>query len=213
MKTKLPDISVIYRIRNISNNKIYIGSAVNARVRRNRHVADLRKGIHHSLLLQRSWNKHGEDNFVFEILEEVIDKNKLLEREQYYINEFNPCNLKIGYNTELIAGSSLGIKRSDWFKERLRAANLGKKVSSEVIETNRIAQTGLHIGEKNSTARTFVFKSPEGIEHTVTGRFYQFCKDQKLSKYCMKLLCKGERSEYQGWTLVSASPSNYSRNN
>lgn len=212
MKTKLPDISVIYQIRNISNNKIYIGSAVNARVRRNRHVSDLRKGIHHSIILQRAWVKYGEENFIFEILEEVPDKNKLLEREQYYLDEFKSFIPNIGYNVELNAASSLGVKRSDWFKERLRAANLGKIRPKETVESNRKAQTGLHKGENNSAARTFTFKSPDGIEHIVKGRFYAFCKEQKLSKYCMQLVCKGERSEYQGWTLVSASPSTYSRN-
>ena len=137
MKTKLPDISVIYQIRNIANNKIYIGSAINARVRRNRHVSDLRKGTHHSIILQRAWIKYGESNFTFEILEEVFDKTMLLEREQHYLDMYKSFIPSIGYNIELKAASSLGVKRSDEFKKKMRDANIGKKWPDWVNEINR----------------------------------------------------------------------------
>ena len=46
---------------------------------------DLRKNNKHgNKHLQRSYNKYGEENFVFEVLEFVEDKNNLLEREQLF---------------------------------------------------------------------------------------------------------------------------------
>jgi len=115
--------SGIYQIRNLINNKVYIGSAVNFSARRSRHFKELKGNTHHSILLQNSFNKHGIDNFVFEILEIVEDKFKLIEREQFYFNTLKPQ-----FNICQIAGSCLGIKRSRELVERLTAQKRGKKV-------------------------------------------------------------------------------------
>lgn len=78
----------IYRIRNIINNKCYYGSAKNIKKRWKRHINDLNNNKHHSIILQRSWNKYGIDNFIFEIVE-ICDVNLLLETEQKYL-DLNP---------------------------------------------------------------------------------------------------------------------------
>ena len=78
----------IYRIRNIINNKCYYGSAKNIEKRWERHKNDLNKNKHHSLILQRAWNKYKESNFIFEIVEEC-KFNILLKTEQKYL-DLNP---------------------------------------------------------------------------------------------------------------------------
>lgn len=86
----------IYKIESINNNKPYIGSSNNIERRWNEHIRQLNKGEHHSIKLQRAWNKYGEDNFVFTIIEEC-EINELLNREHYYIYEvYNSIDL--GYN-------------------------------------------------------------------------------------------------------------------
>jgi len=77
---------VVYQIRNIKNGKIYIGSTIDYVGRQKRHLRRLTNGNHHSIILQRSWDKHGSDNFIFEVLEIIYDKGVLLEREQYYLD-------------------------------------------------------------------------------------------------------------------------------
>lgn len=95
--------SGIYQIRNLVNNKIYIGSADNLYRRKNhQHLYALRKNIHINNKLQNAFNKYGEQNFIFEVIEFVEDKNKLLDIEQYWINRFNI--VKGGYNIQPIAG-------------------------------------------------------------------------------------------------------------
>jgi group I intron endonuclease len=110
----------IYIIRNLVNNSIYIGSAVSFNKRKNTHLCLLRKGTHHSALLQRSFNKHGENTFVFSMLEEC-KVNILTNREQHYIDTLNPR-----YNICRIAGNTFGTKRSEETRELLSSQRRGK---------------------------------------------------------------------------------------
>ena len=99
--------SGIYKIENILTKDCYIGSTINLKSRKFRHFKDLKNGNHHSIILQRAYNKYGEDNLKFIVLEKDLLKENLLQREQYYINTLSPL-----YNICRIAGSPLGIKHS-----------------------------------------------------------------------------------------------------
>ena len=81
----------IYRIKNLKNKKCYYGSSKNIEKRWRTHSNNLKNGKHHNAHLQRSWDKYGEDNFVFELVEEC-NETILLELEQKYLDlnpEFN----------------------------------------------------------------------------------------------------------------------------
>lgn len=65
---KQPYETGIYHIKNSVTGKYYIGSSIELSKRMGRHLWGLRKGIHHSLKLQRSFDKHGEVAFEFKIL-------------------------------------------------------------------------------------------------------------------------------------------------
>lgn len=67
----------------------YVGSALNIQRRFNQHKNTLRRNVHRNFILQRMWNKNGKD-FVFHILEEVLDKSLLMEKEQYHIDTLKP---------------------------------------------------------------------------------------------------------------------------
>lgn len=81
-------ISGIYYIKNKINEKIYIGSSKNIYNRKSQHYSELRGNYHENIFLQRSWNKYGEENFEFGILEEVEDIDELYTREQFYIDKY-----------------------------------------------------------------------------------------------------------------------------
>jgi predicted GIY-YIG superfamily endonuclease len=104
--------SGIYRITNQANNKIYIGSAYNLSNRFSTHKYSLKNNKHKNPHLQNAWNLYGEQQFIFEILEIVEDKTKILEREQYYLDFYNPYDNKIGYNIAKKAENTAGIKAS-----------------------------------------------------------------------------------------------------
>lgn len=142
MKTQ----KVIYSITNIVNEKKYIGSAKVFEKRKADHLNRLKNCKHHSIKLQNSYNKHGKDNFKFEILEEVDDINKLIEREQYWIDKLNP-----EYNMTLIAGlnSHLGMKRSQETKDKISKALTGRKLSEEHKQSVRNTLTGKKLSEEH----------------------------------------------------------------
>lgn len=81
--------SGVYIIFNSINNKFYIGSSFYLKKRFSAHILSLSKGQHHSEYLQRSWDKYGSKSFVFAVIE-LCEKDKCKEREQYYIDTYNP---------------------------------------------------------------------------------------------------------------------------
>jgi group I intron endonuclease len=76
----------IYRIRNTVSNTAYYGSSKNISKRWKSHKRALHNNMHHNIYLQRSWNKHGDEIFVFERVEECL-KETLFEVEQKYIDK------------------------------------------------------------------------------------------------------------------------------
>ena len=62
-------IGYIYIIRNNVNGKFYIGSTNNYHKRKLKHFNQLRKNKHHSIYLQRAFNKYKETSFEFIIIE------------------------------------------------------------------------------------------------------------------------------------------------
>lgn len=76
---------VIYMIRCANTDKVYIGSALTPRVRKGQHFSNLKFGKHHSIHLQRSYNKHGREAFSFHIVETVEDEAFLRPREQFWL--------------------------------------------------------------------------------------------------------------------------------
>jgi len=82
--------SGIYQIKCIINGGIYVGSASKFGQRKNTHYNKLRDNIHENKKLQNAYNKYGELNMLFQIIEFVDNKDQLTSREQFYIDTLNP---------------------------------------------------------------------------------------------------------------------------
>lgn len=121
--------SAIYEIRNRVSGKSYVGSAAQLKNRWGNHKARLRRNNHHSVHLQRAWNKHGEQAFVFEALEVVHDVNHLTDREQAWMDFIQP-----EYNILKRAKSALGHKHGDEFRSMRSRMMREKGVSPALIE-------------------------------------------------------------------------------
>ena len=132
------------------NGKRYIGSAVDIFSRWRLHKHKLEQGKHHNRHLQRAYVKYGIEAFSFEIIEEVA-KELLLVREQFFMEKFNSSDREYGYNICPIAGSSLGVKRTEKFKRIISARRgelnprFGVKLSEETKKKCSLSK----IGSKN----------------------------------------------------------------
>jgi group I intron endonuclease len=142
----------IYQIRHLASGKRYIGSAAGLRGIDGRwaaHKSLLKSREHHSVHLQRAWNKYGSDAFVFEVLLYCEAKDCLFYEQialDCYKPEYNICN---------IAGNTLGRSMSKIAKLRMRKSHLGKKHSDATKNKMSVAQIGNKncAGEKNGGSK------------------------------------------------------------
>jgi group I intron endonuclease len=78
---------VIYKILNTANGKFYVGSTMNTRERFRNHRKMLRSNKHHCKHLQASWNKYGEQTFIFHIVETVPEEQSLQAAEDRWLTD------------------------------------------------------------------------------------------------------------------------------
>lgn len=165
--------SGIYRFVNFINAKMYIGSAVNLQNRKKNHLIMLRNGNHYNKYLQSAWNKYGERNILFEVLEYVDLKENLIEKEQFWIDKFKSYNREKGYNLSPTAGSPLGVKHTEETKAKVQKAKENLVRTSEWNNNIAKALTGM---KATSTAK-------ENISKALTGRSLSFEHAEKIGNY------------------------------
>ena len=119
----------IYKITNFVNNKVYIGQTINLRTRSSQHFSALKQNKHQNKHLQCSFNKHGIENFKYEIIE-FCEPEKLNELEIFYIKKYNATNRNYGYNRE-------------------NGGVLNRTLSEEARKEMSLRLKGKYAGEKN----------------------------------------------------------------
>lgn len=96
---KSKEISGIYKITYVKTGEIYIGKSVNIAERWKQHIkTSLGIGTLANSTLHNHMNKNGLWDYTFELLEEV-PKEKLTEREKFYIKFFESD--KYGFNMQI----------------------------------------------------------------------------------------------------------------
>ncbi len=209
----LPETPGIYKLVCHTSGRVYVGSTKNLRSRWGGHRKELRGGRHHSLLLQRAWNKYGEAAFSFEILELVMFPEYLIDREQYWIDMTQCFDPKYGFNRRRLADGNAGIRYSDEARAKIReararqvitaehkakigAGNRGKKMSPESIEKTRQASIGSKRSPEHCKAQSARMKgkrpgfagSPNGkaLDWIVTSPQDDILKIHSLRKFCQE---------------------------
>lgn len=142
-KDKNPIIG-IYQITCIPTGKIYIGSAVNIQRRWRQHKHDLRHSKHGNEYLQYAWNKYGEDQFRFDILEILENTDSIYEVEQKWVDSKNVLDKSIGFNIckKCGLGSRLGMCNPPESVERQRQKLIGRRIPRERVERVAAANRG-----------------------------------------------------------------------
>ena len=148
----------IYKIQSfIKPNRIYIGSAVNITERWRHHLNDLKLSKHHSLKLQRHYNKYGQSDLYFSILIEC-EKEELINIEQSFLDSYKPY-----FNICKIAGNTLGFRHSKESKfkmsihpshklketrDKIRKSKTGSKATRCTKEKMRVSHIGINSWSK-----------------------------------------------------------------
>ncbi len=171
--------SGVYGIFNKFTGKLYIGSAIKFHRRYTDHIYFLKINKHHSILLQRAYDKYEIDAFEFIVLEYVEDKNLLLDREQYWIDLTQCFDPTLGYNISRTAGSLLGLKQSDSAKLKKSKALKGIVRSEETKNKMSEAKKGHLVSEETrkkigeaSRGRMTSDETKAKIAITSTGRLH-----------------------------------------
>lgn len=113
----------IYCIQNIKTNKKYIGQSIDIETRIKRHFRQLRRGIHHSIYLQRSYDLYGEQNFRSTVLEQC-EVQELDAKQKYWIRFYDSHNN--GYNMTDGGQGVVGWEATDSFKQKMKEINSGQ---------------------------------------------------------------------------------------
>lgn len=159
----------IYKIVHTPSGKYYIGSAINIVNRFVRHRADLRANRHHCIYLQRLWNKHSENDFIFGFVEEVADKTLLIQCEQNHIDFAVASGLCL--NVCLVAGNCIGVKQSIETRKKRSESMKGivfteerKRKISEAKKKQGVSQETIERLKKQSNQQAFKLTFAEATE-------------------------------------------------
>lgn len=178
----------IYKITNVTNNKVYIGSSANLKSRKYTHFHALKNNLHVNKHLQSAVIKYGIENFKFEVmlyLEKLDCKVKLREDLLNYENlELSKYKKEDGsidqskcYNSRIYAESNLGIKLytpSDETKKKQRIAKIGKKLSKTHV--NRIQRSRKGYTHSKET------KEKIGISNSISLKGKKHSKERSINK-------------------------------
>lgn len=194
----------IYAIRNILNGKRYVGSTIKLSHRFYEHRRNLRKGTHFNPILQNAWDKHGENNFVYEIVEECKSQI-LLEREEFWIKELKSYKEECGYNIcKKPRASRLGCKASIETIVKMKCSLSGEKhpmwgkhLKKETIQKIKELQTGVP-KPTSGKRKEFVIISPNGEQIKFVG-LRKFCRENKLIPSMLLRVITQKQKEYKGW--------------
>ena len=145
---------IIYKATNTVNGKYYIGKTKNSLESRikSHKVASTKK----DWLFYRAINKHGFDNFKWEIIIECEDVNELNELEKKYISENNN-----GYN--VAKGGDGGDTISNHPNKEILRENVSKFHKGKILtEEHKEKISNAHKGKTKDWAKDTAKKMSEG---------------------------------------------------
>lgn len=139
----LKNVPCVYMIKNLNNNKLYIGSTKELRRRIYAHFLDLGRQKHRNPYLQSDYNLGHE----FEV--QILSDDPI--HENYWIYKYNTADKSIGYNVVVhgMEGLRKGKLCSETMREKCRQRvpwNKGKQMS----ETTKLKLHFINLGNQHA---------------------------------------------------------------
>lgn len=185
----------IYKIENLVSGTVYIGSTADSfRGRWGDHKSGLRRGGHYNSYLQNAWNKYGEDTFSFSVIEEIENVDKLILREQLWLDVYRMYG-KV-YNQRLnVDPCARGRKHSEESKIKMSIAHKGRKHSKKHTRNAALSRSRNHPSFKNLMTED---KIPAGRN------FAETCRMFGLNNSALTAVKFGKVRSYRGWVLADS---------
>ena len=213
LNTKDKGKSGIYVIRNLQNQKVYVGKSKNIYIRLKQHITQLNtKSKDENRYLINAWHKYGKNNFEYYVIEYLEFKEDLLKtRELFWMETLKSLNRKTGYNlrkdTETKCEVSIEtrekcrqsqIKRYEKSEERKKSSDASKKFWKErpelkkgMIEKVKHANRLYRIGKYNKLTDELIeiFEFKDNI------------KEKYPEFYIQAIMgcCQGNKASYKGF--------------
>lgn len=180
----------VYAIYFLNTGWFYIGSTSNKGGFDNRwrgHLGLLRRHKHTNIVLQRVYDKYGEDSLKLKIIEICKDdKNYIIEREQFYIDSYNPsinvnklakgCEFPEGWVSPT-AKAILQYDLNGNFLREYPSINAAKRATGADI------MQSLRRGGDNTRAGDFQWRLKEGDEIPMKIPKYKYAQEKTILCY------------------------------
>jgi group I intron endonuclease len=141
----------IYQIKNVINNKKYIGQTtrnIQKRIYEYKSAFNLKN--HNNPHLFNSFNKYGWDNFEFSVIDSAQTMEELNSKEIKYIIKYDTTNKNLGYNIE--SGGNNAIPNIET-RQKMLESHSGIKQTQNWIN-KRVAKAGSDEAKKYGRAKT-----------------------------------------------------------
>lgn len=164
----------IYMLKNIITGDFYIGQSIHMAHRKGCHLYELRSHRHANKHLQRAFNKYGEENFVFEVLQ-CCEESRLTEYEQAFVNIWKPR-----YN--MCKECVRGMRHSDETKRKISMALTGKKLPKEQCRKISEANMGKHSLSEDHLAKLVAINTGKIVSDATKQKMHDVNTGKKLSE-------------------------------
>lgn len=165
----------IYEIKNVIDNKRYIGQTIkeNPNDRWCAHKYELNNNKHKNLHFQNAWNKYGQDNFSFSIINTASSIEELNKLETELVQKYKTYDENFGYNIAM-GGHSIG-----WHSI---------KTCNKLSKIKRPNGWPDVIGPDNKIYKIDALNT--------------FCKEHSLSYSTMYKVISGKCRHHRNWKLI-----------
>lgn len=183
----------IYKITNLSNDKIYIGKTVkDIGVRLLEHIAGSKK--HQNTFLEKAIAKYGDRMFDVEELWKCYSDKEMNEREKHFIKKYNSIAKKFGYNlTEGGDGGGAGELNPFY----------GKKHTEEFKKWLSNKRKIEYVGENNPNFGNHILKGVKRPYHSLLMLLNNPFKGEKHSENSKEKMRCSIRKSYENGRIPS----------
>lgn len=140
----------VYAITNIeiSPERIYFGQSINIKKRLYEHLWALKRNVHENPHLQHSFNKYGEQSFIFAPFRAISNTENLTQLEKQAITEAKELGMEVYNITDPETPPFLGRKHSAESKLKMSSSKKGKNLGNKSRTGQKRSQA-----EKDKTSK------------------------------------------------------------